>query len=152
MPGRNARRPTAAGWFAQRRLAGAVDLGGWWQGQPALPLALDSLKGRRIVAAAGLAQPERFFGILRAAGIDIEPLALADHFDYATRPWPAGTSTVIVTEKDAVKLDPRRVGEVQVWVAALDFSPAPAFGTQVLRLLGHPVPSVTPPAHGNPIA
>ena len=140
------------GWLALRRLAGAVSLADWWQGRPSLPQSLDLLKGKRMIAAAGLAQPERFFTMLRIAGIDIEALALPDHFDYATLPWPAGTTAVIVTEKDAVKLDPRRVGDLQVWVAALDFAPAPAFGTEVLRLLGHPVPSATSPAHGNPIA
>ena len=140
------------GWLAQRRLAGAVALGEWWQGRPALPQTLDVLKGRRMIAAAGLAQPERFFRMLRAAGIDIEALPLPDHFDYATLPWPGATTAVIVTEKDAVKLDPGRVGDVQVWVAALDFAPAPAFDTEVLRLLGHSVPFPTSPAHGNPIA
>ena len=150
----NASQPTTAlpGWVGQRRLSGAVALGDWWRGQGPDVATLAALKVRAVVAAAGTARPERFFTMLRETGLDIDPLPLPDHFDYAALPWAAGTCDVIVTEKDAVKLDPARVGDARVWVAALDFVPAPEFDAEMLRLLGRTSPSRTPPAHGNPTA
>lgn len=119
------------GALARRGLSGAVALADWWQGAPAAPATLAALRGRPLRACAGIAQPEAFFALLRAAGLAPEPLALADHADYATLPWPAGDADVIVTEKDAVKLRPERVARerpaTRVWVAPLDFEPAPAF-------------------------
>jgi tetraacyldisaccharide 4'-kinase len=140
------------GWIARGRLSGAVALEDWWQGQAALPATLDALKGRTVVAAAGMGRPDRFFAMLRDAGLEISPLPLADHCDYATLPWPPDASDVVVTEKDAVKLDPPRMGATRVWVAALDFVLPPAFDAQLLRLLGPPSPSTLAPAHGNSIA
>jgi tetraacyldisaccharide 4'-kinase len=132
----NAPRPSLplAGWVAERALTQVLPLGGG----TAQPLA--SLRGHRLVAAAGIAAPERFFDMLEAAGLTIERLPLPDHHDYATLPWPAATPEVIVTEKDAVKLAGRGSGGTRVWVAPLDFRlPAP-FVAAVLQRLGRPPP------------
>jgi tetraacyldisaccharide 4'-kinase len=148
----NATAPTTPlpGALARGRLAGVVALADWWRGALPDPAALAALHGRPVLAAAGIARPERFFALLRAAGVDVQPLALDDHHDYAQLPWPPGTPDVVVTEKDAVKLDLTRVAPTQVWVAALDFAPEPAFETDLLRLLGS---APTPPTrHGNPPA
>jgi len=60
--------------------------------------------GTRIVAAAGIACPERFFGMLRAAGLAIDEVALPDHHDFAVNPFFGREYDVaLVTEKDAVK-------------------------------------------------
>ena len=142
------------GQLVTRSLAGAVGLVDWWAGQAASKSALQSLRGRPIVAAAGLARPQRFFDMLRASGLSVETLALPDHHDYDPLPWPAQTGDVVVTEKDAVKLAPVRMGLTRVWVAALDFAPDPAFDQALVALL----PSVHPPlhphesAHGSPTA
>src|SRR5699024_7663260 len=117
----------------------------WWAGRSARPEALAALRGRRIVAAAGLAFPARFHAMLRAAGLDFDSLALPDHFDWAELPWPAGTEDVVVTEKDAVKIDPSRPGRTRVWVAALDFVPEPAFDAALLRMLPPPPSPQTGP-------
>jgi tetraacyldisaccharide 4'-kinase len=61
-------------------------------------------KDTRIVAAAGIAAPERFFAMLRAAGLAIEEVPLPDHHDFATSPFFGREYEVaLVTEKDAVK-------------------------------------------------
>ncbi len=120
----NATAPSTSwpGSLARRQLAGCVPLAAWWQGAPPEMTALHALRGRPVLAAAGLARPGRFFAMLRAQGLVIDTLALRDHHDFATLPWPPGTPDVIVTEKDAVKIDPARVGTTRVWVAALDFA------------------------------
>ena len=123
------------GHLARRRLAGAVELTAWWRGEPARPEALAALRGRPLRAAAGMAQPERFFAMLRDEGLMVEGLALPDHHDFATLPWPAETAELLLTEKDAVKLDPARLGTTRAWVVALDFRPEESFERALLALL-----------------
>lgn len=128
------------GYLGRRGLGGVVELAAWWQGQAPSLVALQALRGRRLLAAAGLAQPEGFFAMLAQAGLTIDRLPLPDHHPYDSLPWPAATPDVIVTEKDAAKLRPEQVGATRVWVAALDFEPDPAFGPALLRLLA-PAPA-----------
>jgi tetraacyldisaccharide 4'-kinase len=146
----NATAPTTPlpGFVSRRSLAGISSLADWWRGEAPSAAALDALRPRSVVAAAGLARPERFFALLRDAGLTVTELALADHYDFASLPWPAGTGDVVVTEKDAVKLAPdRRIG-TRVWVAALDFEPEAGFAGALLRLLQRPAMSPVDP-HGN---
>ena len=133
----NADAPTTAlaGHVARRELAGVVPLAGWWRGEPPDRTTLAALRGRTIVAVAGIARPDRFFTMLRTSGLDIVELPLADHADFAALPWPAGTGDVIVTEKDAVKVPPDRTLGTRVWVARLDFAPDAAFDAALLALL-----------------
>lgn len=144
----NAPQPTTAlpGFLAVRRLAGVSPLGAWRQGAAASAQALAALKGQPLVAAAGIANPSRFFAMLRDAGLGFVELPLPDHHDYARLPWPADTRDVVVTEKDAVKLDATIVGATRVWVAALDFAPEPGFDAALTALLP-PAPDRSP--HGN---
>lgn len=123
------------GLMLSRRLAGAVSLRDWWTGVPAAPPRLQALRGRPVLAAAGMAHPQRFFDMLRGEGLDIRPLPLPDHHPFDTLPWPTGTAEVLVTEKDAVKLRPDRVGETAVWVVALDLSLPEAVIDRCLALL-----------------
>jgi tetraacyldisaccharide 4'-kinase len=140
----NAARPSTPlpGWTAQRRLAGAVSLAGWWRGEPASLAALHALRGREVLAAAGLAAPERFFTMLETQGLRIRRLPLPDHHRFTAPPWPADSGDVLVTEKDAVKLRPDAAGAAasgpRVWVVALDFDLPPDFIAAVLSLLGPP--------------
>lgn len=148
----NAPKATTAlpGFLGERRLAGAVLLEDWKRGEPASPATLASLRGRRIVAAAGVSQPGRFFAMLRDQGIEVIELPLADHHDFATLPWPPGTGDVIVTEKDAVKLAGRRHGGARVWVATLDFQAEPAFEAALFAALPPISSADTHPIHGTP--
>lgn len=136
----NAAAPTTRwpGGVGTRRLAGAVALADWWRGVAASPAAFDALRGRPVLAAAGVARPERVFAMLRERGLSITPLPLPDHHPYATLPWPAATPDVIVTEKDAIKLDPASVGSTRVWVVPLDFDLDAAFAPALLALLPPP--------------
>jgi tetraacyldisaccharide 4'-kinase len=137
----NAAEPSTAwpGHRVRRRLGGAVALAAWWQGSPASREALVSLAGRPVLAAAGVARPGRFFGMLREAGLDIAECPLPDHHGFADLPWPADTpDVVVVTEKDAVKLRPDRPGCAQVQVATLDFAFDADFEAELMRCLPPP--------------
>jgi len=136
----NAPRPSTAlpGLTGSRQLAGVLPLADWWAGRP-VPAdgGWAALPGRRLLATAGLARPEPFFTMLEARGLQIDRLPLADHHPFTPLPWPAGTTDVVLTEKDAVKLRPGAVGATRVWVATLDFRPEAAFA-EALRTLCAP--------------
>jgi tetraacyldisaccharide 4'-kinase len=134
----NAAQPSTPlpGFRATRRLAGAVSLADWWAGRPPREDALEALRGHDIIAAAGMAAPQRFFAMLEATGLRVTPCPLPDHYDFADLPWPADAGDVVVTEKDAVKLRPERLSAtMRVWVVALDFAPEPAYAEALLALL-----------------
>jgi tetraacyldisaccharide 4'-kinase len=60
--------------------------------------------GLRIAAAAGIGNPSRFFGMLKAAGLAVAELPLPDHHDFQDRPFDAlDADIILITEKDAVK-------------------------------------------------
>lgn len=88
-----------------------------------------------LCAVAGIAQPQRFFEMLKARGLELQQeLALPDHADGATllaalqaaqrpgRVW-------LCTEKDAVKLFPLLATDpgVELWAVPLEQTPEPAF-------------------------
>ena len=128
------------GALATRHLGLAWPLQAWWSGDAAQARPLAELRGRPLLAAAGLAAPEKFFSALRAQGLTIEALPLPDHHAYNTLPWPAETPDVITTEKDAIKLPPGRqdaqgIHGTRVWVVPLDLTLPPELGRQLLALL-----------------
>jgi tetraacyldisaccharide 4'-kinase len=144
------------GALARRGLSGVSLLEDWWRGQAPSLAALEGLRGRGLLAVAGLARPDRFFEMLRAQGLTVDTLTLPDHDAYTTLPWPADTAEVIVTEKDAVKLQPGRSGATRVWVATLDFGFDTGFTAALDAALAHRLPPLVQPPlestesdHGN---
>jgi tetraacyldisaccharide 4'-kinase len=133
-----------AGALALRSLGLAWPLQAWWDGQAQAAVPLQTLRGRRVVAAAGLAAPEKFFAMLEAAGLDIQRLPLPDHHAYQTLPWAADTADVVTTEKDAVKLDPARMATTRVWVLPLDLVLPEALVADLLALLFTPAAPACP--------
>lgn len=60
--------------------------------------------GTRLVAAAGIGNPGRFFASLREAGLRFDELPLPDHYDFSGNPFAGLQADIIlITEKDAVK-------------------------------------------------
>lgn len=134
----NAPRPSTAlpGHIGRAQLRAPAPLADWWVGH----VASQTLQpGQTVWAAAGIAQPARFFDALRAQGLIVREAALPDHDAWDTLPWPEDALHVILTEKDAVKLQPDRVSRerpcTQVWVAALDFTIDDGFWAQLGRAL-----------------
>ncbi|MBD8695104.1 tetraacyldisaccharide 4'-kinase [Stenotrophomonas sp. CFBP 13718] len=66
--------------------------------------ALSHFAGQRVHAVAGIANPQRFFDMLRAARIGVVPHAFADHHAYQVADLRFGSELpILMTEKDAVK-------------------------------------------------
>lgn len=135
---RSARWPGAP---ATRQLQHAWPLPAWHAGDASQCLPLHALRGRPLLAVAGLGAPEKFFGMLEAAGLLIQRLPLPDHHPYDSLPWPGSTLEVITTEKDAAKLAAARMGNTAVWVVPLDLLLPDGFAAEVLTLLNrsHPL-------------
>ncbi|MCS0659080.1 tetraacyldisaccharide 4'-kinase [Massilia terrae] len=71
---------------------------------PTEKVQLAELAGKRMVAAAGIGNPGRFFAMLRAAGLAFEELPLPDHHDFLDAPFDGlDAEVILITEKDAVK-------------------------------------------------
>ncbi|MBG6077490.1 tetraacyldisaccharide 4'-kinase [Polaromonas sp. CG_9.11] len=133
------------GYTSRRQLADhAVDANG-------NRLALTSLTHQPLVALAGIANPEAFFGMLRDRGLTLDKtLALPDHHDFKKEDLKALSGrTVLCTEKDAVKLFslPAPPG-LQLFAVPLEFSPEPAFFAALDALLA-PLLSQLPSSHGH---
>ena len=141
----NAAKPstTMPGWMATRRLAGVLPLADWWRGELPLRESWQALQQRPLLAVAGLANPERFFEMLRDQGLQLlHTRALPDHHSFAALPWRSDTPDVLVTEKDAVKLPLERMAQAEsatrVWVVPLDLEPDVAFAAALKRHFPHP--------------
>ncbi|MDE1183110.1 tetraacyldisaccharide 4'-kinase [Paraburkholderia sp.] len=95
----------------------------WHLDNPKLRRPLSHFSGERVLAAAGIGAPERFFATVRAAGITPQTRALPDHYAYSANPFTdIDVDTILITEKDAVKLGSWH--DARIWVvpveAALD--------------------------------
>jgi len=98
--------------------------------------SLSEFRDKRVLAAAGIGNPGRFFGMLRAAGLQVAELALPDHHDFLDDPFRSVDADVIlITEKDAVKCrqleninnDPR------LWVVPVSARIDAALATQIVE-------------------
>lgn len=122
------RRAFAAGYGAERALAPFA------QRADGTRVALATLRGRPVLAVAGIARPEAFFAMLREQGLSLaEAVALPDHCDFEDWSPPAHwQGELLCTEKDAVKLWRLRP---QALAVPLVFAPEPAFLAALDRAL-----------------
>jgi tetraacyldisaccharide 4'-kinase len=124
-------RPAFEGFRARRRL------GLMAQQADGTQLALDAWADTRVLAIAGIARPQRFFDMLRAAGLrQVQPLPLPDHFDFTDWQPPADAPPVwLCTGKDAVKLWAR---QPRAWAVPLELTLDEALLQALDRKLGAP--------------
>lgn len=80
---------------------------------------IDSFRGKKIHAIAGIGNPQRFFDLMRSFGAEVIEHAYPDHQTIAKEDLNFGDgSDVLMTEKDAVKI----VGQVgeNVWFVPVE--------------------------------
>jgi tetraacyldisaccharide 4'-kinase len=91
----------------------------WLLDNPASRRPLADFAGERIVAAAGIGSPERFFASLRAAGLKPATRTFPDHYDYRDNPFAGvDADSILITEKDAVKFGAWR--DARIWVVPVE--------------------------------
>jgi tetraacyldisaccharide 4'-kinase len=94
-----AQRESGFGEWPMRLQAGPAQS---LQGSRTQPLS--AFAGQRVHAVAGIGDPDRFFAMLRDAGIAVVPHAFPDHHAYSSADFEFGSRLpVLMTEKDAVK-------------------------------------------------
>jgi tetraacyldisaccharide 4'-kinase len=79
-----------------------------------------SLKGKRVVAFAGIGRPAKFFATLTALGAEVVlARSFPDHYAFRPADWAqlavaaeAGTASLVTTEKDWVRLDANKRARV----------------------------------------
>ena len=110
-----------------------------------IPLA--TLRGKSLLAVAGIGNPASFFAMLRDQGLTLEcTFALPDHYDFGGAPLPLDPATAVVcTEKDAAKLWRSRP---DAWAVPLVVRIDPAFWPAFDRRLDAKLSSV----HGSETA
>jgi tetraacyldisaccharide 4'-kinase len=91
----------------------------WHVDNPALRRPLAQFAGTRVLAAAGIGAPERFFAMLRAAGLAPATRALPDHYAFSRNPFAdVDADAILITEKDAVKF--ALWHDARIWVVPVD--------------------------------
>ncbi|HWS78215.1 MAG TPA: tetraacyldisaccharide 4'-kinase [Thermomonas sp.] len=95
---------------------------------------LPAFAGQRVHAVAGIGDPERFFSMLRDAGIAVVPHAFPDHHAYVASDFEFGSKLpVLMTEKDAVKC--AAFVDAQAYMVPIDAQLPEAFWVALLNRL-----------------
>lgn len=88
-------------------------------------VSLDYLRGRKVVALAGVARPESFSALLTRLGAEVaDTLFYPDHHRYKPEDLEKGEkgSVIVTTEKDAVKLRPLPLTIREILVLGIDLN------------------------------
>ena len=95
---------------------------------------VQSFRGQKVHAVAGIGNPNRFFLHLVRLGASVLPHPFPDHHRLTPEELDFGDDApVMMTEKDAVKL--RRYGRANWWVLPVTARLDPAFGDWLLQIL-----------------
>jgi tetraacyldisaccharide 4'-kinase len=100
----------------------------------------------RLLAAAGIGVPERFFGMLRGVGLTFDELALPDHFKFCTDSFASVTADrILITEKDAVKCaaEPSLASDTRIWVVPLVAALDPGLIDLIAARIAHAAPEAS---------
>ena len=82
---------------------------------------LESFRSEPVQAVAGIGNPQRFFELLRDAGLDVQPHPLDDHAEIGLEQLQFDEpGAVLITEKDAVKCE--HLKPYGVWCVVVDFN------------------------------
>ena len=93
---------------------------------------------KKLCAAAGIGNPQRFFNMLSSAGLQFAYMPLADHFQFDSQTFKQiDADCILITEKDAVKC--RQIPDVQndarIWVVPVLAQLESGFATDLLHMI-----------------
>jgi len=91
-------------------------------------------KKKKLVAVAGIGNPDRFFGHLRMMHLDFQSQAFPDHHMFCLEDFaPFEGKTILMTEKDAVKC--RTFISTDIWMLPVDAMIEPGLMKSILNKL-----------------
>ena len=90
-------------------------------------LTPDWLHGKRLIAFAGIADPEYFFLLVERLGADVvKTISFPDHYDYGRddiamlRPLSKTVDAIVTTEKDFVKLQQLPLNDIPLYILGIE--------------------------------
>ncbi|MFZ6722583.1 tetraacyldisaccharide 4'-kinase [Undibacterium sp. Ji49W] len=97
---------------------------------------LIDFSGKRLVAAAGIGNPQRFFDMLAGQGLVCQGLAFPDHHAYDAQSFSrADAECILITEKDAVKC--RQIAalldDTRIWVVPVEAELDAGFAASLIQ-------------------
>jgi tetraacyldisaccharide 4'-kinase len=93
-----------------------------------------AVRGRAVVAVAGIGHPQRFFDQLETLGVNAKRMAFPDHHAYrAAELKLPGAEVIVMTEKDAVKC--AAFADARMWYLRVDAVLPPDFDDFLLTRL-----------------
>jgi tetraacyldisaccharide 4'-kinase len=96
---------------------------------------LDDFRAMPVHGFAGIGNPERFFAMLRATGIELTAHPFADHHLYASNDFATGDDhPILMTEKDAVKCT--GIADGRMWYVPVSAQFAAADAARLLGMVG----------------
>ncbi len=91
-------------------------------------------KNKKLVAVAGIGNPDRFFGHLRTMHLDFQSQAFPDHHLFCVDDFASFKGkTILMTEKDAVKC--RAFQDADIWMLPVDAMIEPGLMKNILNKL-----------------
>jgi tetraacyldisaccharide 4'-kinase len=103
---------------------------------PQHSLALETLRGRRVHAVAGIGRPQRFFEQLEAAGLVVLRHPFPDHHDFVPSDLAfAEPAPILMTAKDAVKC--RAFAPADCWEFPVEAQIGSGAAERILEKLKH---------------
>lgn len=96
-----------------------------------------AFSGLKVAAVAGIGNPQRFFTTLRSLGVTpVQEIAFPDHHVFSAADLPPDVDVIVVTAKDAVKL--QCVNHVKLWVLPVQATLEPDLADWMLAQLKLP--------------
>ncbi|MFI4885491.1 MAG: tetraacyldisaccharide 4'-kinase [Steroidobacterales bacterium] len=104
---------------------------------------LEAFRGRPVHAVAGIGNPQRFFGDLRARGLEVIEHPFPDHHALSQADLDFGDGlAVLMTEKDAVKC--RQIAAARVWYVPVEAAFSEADSRRLLDIVMRAIESYIP--------
>ena len=111
--------------------------------EPGEPTPLAAFRGRPVHAVAGIGNPRRFFGDLRACGLELIEHAFPDHHALSAAELDFGDGlAVLMTEKDAVKCE--TIANPRLWYVPVDAAFSEEDSRRLLELVTRRIGSFVP--------
>ncbi|MFZ6680879.1 tetraacyldisaccharide 4'-kinase [Undibacterium sp. Tian12W] len=100
------------------------------------PLA--GFAGQRLLAAAGIGNPQRFFNMLAMQGLPCQTRAFPDHHAFDAQSFEGvDADCILITEKDAVKCRqiPALLDDTRIWVVPVEAQLDAAFAASLIQMI-----------------